>query len=260
MTNLLKKPWYEPTGRKAPRGNDALEAFIFKVHEQVFDPTKRRKINNNLTAGERQALHELIDLVSNHGIVIRFEDKGSRFVIDTIENHDETILADLNDESQYDKLPSNPIEHVKNRVEDFAGKWRNELDEFHPNVRNWITKLEESEPGKAKGLIKCHKTSLPNGKKPYRLLLCGTNTPVKPLYKLVQDALAEDWTSYLATVELDSRQGEISELMINNGHVRKHYSNLVPSTVPHKLFWARYFFKVGPITDMEIFSLIDKSH
>ena len=56
--------------------------------------------------------------------------------------------------------------------------------------------------------------------------------------------MAEDWTSYLATVELDSRQGEISELMINNGHVRKHYSNLVPSTVPHKLFWARYFFKV----------------
>ena len=186
---FVKKPWYEPTGRKAPRGNDALEAFIFKVHEQVFDPTKRRKINNNLTAGERQALHELIDLVSNHGIVIRFEDKGSRFVIDTIENHDETILADLNDESQYDKLPSNPIEHVKNRVEDFAGKWRNELDEFHPNVRNWITKLEESEPGKAKGLIKCHKTSLPNGKKPYRLLLCGTNTPVQPLSKLVQDAI-----------------------------------------------------------------------
>ena len=63
----------------------------------------------------------------------------------------------------------------------------------------------------------------------------------------MQDALAEDWTSYLATVELDSRQGEISELMINNGHVRKHYSNLVPTTVPHKLFWARYFFKVGPI-------------
>ena len=72
----------------------------------------------------------------------------------------------------------------------------------------------------------------------------------------MQDALAEDWTSYLATVELDSRQGEISELMINNGHVRKHYSNLVPSTVPHKLFWARYFFKVGSITDMEILSLL----
>merc|ERR1719273_138539 len=67
-----------------------------------------------------------------------------------------------------------------------------------------------------------------------------------------QDALAEDWTSYLATVELDSRQGEISELMINNGHVRKHYSNLVPSSVPHKLFWARYFFKVHLIDQQEV--------
>merc|ERR1712223_2099962 len=67
-----------------------------------------------------------------------------------------------------------------------------------------------------------------------------------------QDSLAEDWTSYLATVELDSRQGEISELMINNGHVRKHYSNLVPSTVPHKLFWARYFFKVHLIDQQEV--------
>ena len=28
-----------------------------------------------------------------------------------------------------------------------------------------------------------------NGKKPYRLLLCGTNTPVQPLSKLVQDAI-----------------------------------------------------------------------
>jgi len=67
-----------------------------------------------------------------------------------------------------------------------------------------------------------------------------------------QDALAEDWTSYLATLELDSRQGEISELMINNGHIRKHYSHLVPSTVQHKLFWARYFFKVHLIDKQEV--------
>lgn len=67
-----------------------------------------------------------------------------------------------------------------------------------------------------------------------------------------QDALAEDWTSYLATLDLDSRQGEISELMINSAHIRKNYSNLVPSTVPHKLFWARYFFKVHLIEKQEV--------
>lgn len=67
-----------------------------------------------------------------------------------------------------------------------------------------------------------------------------------------KDALAEDWTSYLATLDLDPRQGEISELMINNAHIRKHYSNLVPSSVQHKLFWARYFFKVHLIDKMEV--------
>ena len=71
----------------------------------------------------------------------------------------------------------------------YTSKWSDELDEFHPNVRSWITNLDEAEPGKAKGLVKCHKDSLPNGKKPYRLLLCGTNTPVQPLSKLVQDAI-----------------------------------------------------------------------
>jgi len=67
-----------------------------------------------------------------------------------------------------------------------------------------------------------------------------------------QDCIAEEWTSYLASLDLDSRQGEISELMINNGHLRKHYSALVPSTVPHKLFWARYFFKVHLVDKQEV--------
>merc|ERR1712179_766704 len=57
---------------------------------------------------------------------------------------------------------------------------------------------------------------------------------------------------YLATLDLDRRQGKISELMINNGHIRKHYSNLVPSTVRHKLFWARYFFKVHLVDKQEV--------
>ena len=98
-------------------------------------------------------------------------------------------MEDLNDDNQYDKLATNPIQDVIGRIETFAEKWKQELDEFHPNVRNWITSLEEAEPGKAKGLIKCHKPSLANGKKPYRLLLCGTNTPVQPLSKLVQDSI-----------------------------------------------------------------------
>ena len=184
----MKKPWHKPTDRKAPRANDAIEAFIFKCQEDLFNPDNRRKINDNLSPEHRTALKELMKLVENHGVIARFEDKGSRFVLDSIANHDETLLADLTNVNHYDHLAANPIDHVRNRVEAFADKWSDELDEFHPNVRNWITSLEEAEPGKVKGLIKCHKPSLANGKKPYRLLLCGTNTPVQPLSKLVQDS------------------------------------------------------------------------
>ena len=55
-------------------------------------------------------------------------------------------------------------------------KWKDDLDEVHPNIRTWMTSLEEAEPGKTKGLVRCHKPSLANGKKPYRLLLCGTSS------------------------------------------------------------------------------------
>jgi len=44
--------------------------------------------------------------------------------------------------------------------------------------------------------------------------------------------------------ELDKRQGEISELMVNNVNIRKSYQTLVPEKVNHNLFWKRYFFKV----------------
>ena len=74
-------------------------------------------------------------------------------------------------------------------MEAFAERWNDELNDFHPNIRNWITSLEEAEPGKVKGLVKVHKPSLANGKKPYRLLLCGTNTPVQPLSKFVQEGI-----------------------------------------------------------------------
>jgi len=66
------------------------------------------------------------------------------------------------------------------------------------------------------------------------------------------DQLSEDWTSWLAHLNLDSRQGEISELVINNATVRRMYGKLVPAEVSHKLFWARYFYKVHLIEKQEM--------
>ena len=76
--NFIKKPWHKPTDRRAPRGNDALEAFIFRCHEQLFDPDKRRKINDNLTPDQRAVLRNLMNLFADHGIIVRFEDTLGR--------------------------------------------------------------------------------------------------------------------------------------------------------------------------------------
>ena len=67
-------------------------AFIFKCHESLFDPDNRRKINDNLTTVQRNALKELMNLVRDHGIIVRF---------DTVTNHDATLLEDLNDVNSY---------------------------------------------------------------------------------------------------------------------------------------------------------------
>ena len=109
-------------------------------------------------------MSDLRNLVHKVGVVARFEDKGNRLVIDDIENHDQTILKDLNDENHYDEVPAETLPDIIKKVEEFTKKWKEELEAFHPNVRGWINDIKESKPGKAKGLIKCHKPSDDRGR------------------------------------------------------------------------------------------------
>ena len=51
-----------------------------------------------------------------------------------------------------------------------------------------------------------------------------------------------EWETW--SCDLDKRQGEISDLMVNNASVREHYKSMVPDQASHRLFWKRYFFKV----------------
>ncbi len=51
-----------------------------------------------------------------------------------------------------------------------------------------------------------------------------------------------DYTTWQC--DLVKRQGEISDLMMNNAHVRSHYTEQVPEKASHKQFWTRYFYKV----------------
>ena len=57
------------------------------------------------------------------------------------------------------------------------------------------------------------------------------------------DCLAEEWTAWLAELELEKRQGEISELMINNNNIRSDQRSL-PGSDLVKYNWIFYLQEI----------------
>ncbi|CAF0838888.1 unnamed protein product [Didymodactylos carnosus] len=65
--------------------------------------------------------------------------------------------------------------------------------------------------------------------------------------------LYEQWKSNLASnSDIDSKKGEISQLLIDNPTIRSIYSRLVPAKTTHTDFWMRYFYRVYQIEEDEI--------
>ncbi|KAG7176977.1 BSD domain-containing protein 1-like, partial [Homarus americanus] len=52
------------------------------------------------------------------------------------------------------------------------------------------------------------------------------------------------YEAWLTTFDLESRQTELSDLLVNNQPLRHHYTSLVPAQVSHVVFWHHYFYKV----------------
>ncbi|XP_046854401.1 BSD domain-containing protein 1-like [Xenia sp. Carnegie-2017] len=57
----------------------------------------------------------------------------------------------------------------------------------------------------------------------------------------------DQYKKWCENFHLDSKKGEISELLVNNHDVRRLYTSFVPSEQSHSTFWQRYFYKVHEI-------------
>ncbi|XP_029427920.1 BSD domain-containing protein 1-like isoform X3 [Rhinatrema bivittatum] len=68
------------------------------------------------------------------------------------------------------------------------------------------------------------------------------NEPDGPL------ALFEAW---LAQCNLEEKEGEISDLLVNSPSIRALYTKMVPAAVSHSEFWQRYFYKVHNLEQEE---------
>ncbi|CAF0765356.1 unnamed protein product [Didymodactylos carnosus] len=60
------------------------------------------------------------------------------------------------------------------------------------------------------------------------------------------------YNQWKSNFNVDSKKGEISQLLIDNSNVRSIYSRLVPAKTTHTDFWTRYFYCVYQIEEDEI--------
>ena len=208
-----KLPWYRPTSKAAHRKDPALESFIQACTADSLDIKKRRRIKDNLTRGQRDALQSLRNLPVSHGAAYRYVDKSGVTMITDLESDNRKIMQELRDPHHYDILPSDPTESVINRVKAWSKKWT-EKGEIDVETQVYIEDIEDSHPGKCTPLVKTHK------QKPFpiRLLLSGCGTPIQPLSKFVQLNIGH-LTEYLPFQILDTKEFLQKFSEINNTFV-----------------------------------------
>jgi len=60
----------------------------------------------------------------------------------------------------------------------------------------------------------------------------------------------ENWRQ-TTDFNVDTRKGEIAQLLIDAPHVRSFYAHLVPAQTTHSDFWSRYYFRLHHIEEEE---------
>ena len=61
----------------------------------------------------------------------------------------------------------------------------------------------------------------------------------------MQAGVESEYQEWARNFDVQSRQSEISQLLVNCPHVRTIHGQLVPAKVSYETFWQRYFFKLG---------------
>ena len=55
----------------------------------------------------------------------------------------------------------------------------------------------------------------------------------------------KEYQAWTKEFDVQSRQSEISQLLVTCPHIRTIHGKLVPAKVSYENFWQRYFFKLG---------------
>ena len=151
-------PWAKPSNFTPKAGdNEALEDFLMQVYQDLFNPKNRKWVNDNLTSGERDSLRAISKWNKDHQNprVVTVEDKGSGFVIDWKENYFRECSEFISDESTFSKDDKDRSEENKEKVRQWATKWRKE-EVISEEEEDWVI-VNKPKPARLYANIKTHK-------------------------------------------------------------------------------------------------------
>ena len=118
------------SGARAPASKDiTLETFLATIENKLFDVHRARHHPvSNLSKSEHKTLHQLR---TSKDIVVRLQDKGSKFVILDRTDYIDKVESNFND-SSFDLLPSDPSSSYYQTVRDWGVKWVNKGEITQP--------------------------------------------------------------------------------------------------------------------------------
>ena len=173
-------PWKVKSTFEPPKGqNKSLEEFVSKIENELLNPSSERRVKDNLTHEQRQALNGMNkwnkDPTSEK--MIRVQDKGSRFVVESKTRYVEQMLQYLENRDTFQENESDQSELYEQKVKDWMEKWKEELSE---GECAWLTPVN-SKPGRAYGNIKTHKDN-----HPYRYIMSANGTAIENLARWIE--------------------------------------------------------------------------
>ena len=164
-----------------PGDSDSLEEFLNEVQSRTFDPRKRKKLVDNLTPGERQALWELSSWKKDpkNPRYIRIQDKGSRFVVDWRNRYVNKTLQYVQNTSTFSSNDEDPSLENHKRVGKWCKKWQ-DGDVLSEEITDWVV-MNKYKPANLYGNIKTHLEGWP-----YRFIMSSKGTATENLARWIE--------------------------------------------------------------------------
>ena len=132
--------------------NDALELYIKKVKEEIFNPKNLKRVYPNISNGQKNAIKKCKEDKEH---IIRLQDKGGLFTYNKTSAYIENMEGTILDPQRFKILPEDPTENYIQRISSWADRYLTKR-ELSDKLVDWIG-ISEAAPGAIYGLDKTHK-------------------------------------------------------------------------------------------------------